>query len=172
VLSTPEAGSTFWFSVRLRKVAGGPVAVPAMPKPPAEAIIQRDYRGRRVLLVEDEPINREVMSVLLESLNLHVETAEDGRVALDRVEQNRYALIIMDMQMPTMDGLDATRQIRLMPNGVGVPIIATTANAFADDRQRCLEAGMNDFVPKPVDPDQLFSILLTWLRRSDHQQTG
>lgn len=172
VISAPEAGSTFWFSARLGKVASGPVAEPVMSEPSAETIIERDYRGCRVLLVEDEPINREVMTVLLESLNLQVETAEDGRIALDRVEYNLYALIIMDMQMPTMDGLDATRQIRRLPNGVDVPIIATTANAFADDRQRCLAAGMNDFLPKPVDPEQLFSMLLTWLRRSASQPVG
>ena len=129
----------------------------------AESVLQQDYRGRRILLVEDEPINREVMMFLLESVNLVVESAEDGLVALAMVERNDYALIVMDMQMPTMDGLEATRRIRLLSKGASVPIIATTANVFVDDKQRCIAAGMNDFVSKPVNPDTLFSVLLKWL---------
>ena len=129
----------------------------------AESVLQQDYRGRRILLVEDEPINREVMMFLLESVNLVVESAEDGLVALAMVERNDYALIVMDMQMPTMDGLEATRRIRLLSKGASVPIIATTANVFVDDKQRCIAAGMDDFISKPVNPDTLFSVLLKWL---------
>jgi two-component system sensor histidine kinase/response regulator len=165
VISAPREGSTFWFSARLRKDATSPaVSLPAAGRS-AESILQQDYAGRRILLVEDEPINREVTLFLLEGSNLIVDCAEDGAVAVGMVGLNAYSLILMDMQMPTMDGLEATERIRLLPHGAGVPIVAMTANAFVDDKQRCLAAGMNDFISKPVNPEILFSTLLKWLAR-------
>ena len=123
------------------------------------------YAGARILLAEDEPINQEVSRELLEDVGLVVDLAEDGVQAVEMARNSGYALILMDMQMPNLNGLDATRAIRVLPGHTHTPILAMTANAFDEDRQRCIEAGMNDHVPKPVDPDKLFEILLKWLAR-------
>jgi CheY-like chemotaxis protein len=114
--------------------------------------LRRDHGGKRILLVEDEPINREIAQMLLEDVGLVVEIAEDGLAALQLAEKNDYALILMDMQMPKMDGIEATKAIRQLPGHQATPILALTANAFASECERCLSAGMNDFITKPVDP--------------------
>lgn len=164
--SQPGVGSTFWFTVRLGKV-GHPAEGTDDARPQgAEGELQRDFGGTAVLLVEDEPINREISSELLQDVGLQVDMAENGRQAVDMAALRPYRLILMDMQMPELNGLDATRAIRRLPEYRQVPILAMTANAFNEDRQACLEAGMDDHVPKPIDPDQLFETLLKWLRVS------
>ncbi len=163
VISVPALGSTFWFTARLKK--GDPNnAVPRIVlAQSAEAILKRDYRGRRILLAEDEPINREITTELLQYIGLVIDCAEDGSQAVELAGKNHYDLILMDMQMPRMDGLEATQTIRASANGGKVPILAVTANAFAEDKARCYAAGMNDYVAKPVNPEALFATLLKWL---------
>jgi signal transduction histidine kinase/CheY-like chemotaxis protein len=121
-------------------------------------------RGARVLLVEDNELNREVALGLLEDAHLAIETAENGQAALQMVAEHNYDLVLMDMQMPVMDGLAATRAIRLKPQFRSLPIIAMTANVMESDREKCTEAGMNDHIAKPIDPDALFAALLRWIK--------
>ncbi|NBT55822.1 MAG: response regulator [Betaproteobacteria bacterium] len=121
-------------------------------------------RGASVLLVEDNEINREVASEMLQDAGIRVTTAEHGQQALDRLLTGElFDIVLMDMQMPVLDGLAATAAIRALPAHEALPIVAMTANAMATDRQRCLDAGMNDFVAKPIDPKQLWSALLRWM---------
>ena len=122
--------------------------------------LQTRYKGARLLLVEDDPLNQEVALILLGDIGWTIDVADDGEKAVDKVANNDYQLILMDMHMPVMDGVEATRRIRQLPNGREVPIVAMTANAFTEDRQRCLDVGMNDFVTKPVIPETLFAKIL------------
>jgi len=132
----------------------------------SETSLRREYAGRRVLLVEDNMVNQEVAMALLEGVGLVSDTAEDGARAVELALSRSYDLILMDMQMPVMDGAAATRAIRAR-TGLSTPIIAMTANAFGEERVACLAAGMNDHLAKPVDPEMLYTTLLRWLRRGD-----
>jgi two-component system sensor histidine kinase/response regulator len=127
----------------------------------------KGIRGARVLLVEDNELNREVALGLLEDAHLSIDTAENGQVAVQMVGKNNYDLVLMDMQMPVMDGITATRGIRQLPQFRTLPIIAMTANVMASDRDKCVEAGMNDHLSKPIDPDVLFATLLRWIKPRD-----
>ena len=159
--STPGQGSTFWFTAWVnRGTVGSPAAPPAGM---SEAELRHRHRGAKVLLAEDNPINREVAIELLAGAGLQVEVAENGRQAIERVLEGGHALVLMDMQMPEMDGLEATRAIRALPPERQLPILGMTANAFDVDRAACLAAGMDDFVSKPVDPPVLFALLNKWL---------
>jgi polar amino acid transport system substrate-binding protein len=120
-----------------------------------------------VLLVEDNELNQEVAKGLLEEAKVSVELAENGEVAVRMVRERDYDVVLMDMQMPIMGGIEATQAIRSEPRFHALPIIAMTANAMATDREKCLEAGMNDHVAKPIDPDELFSALLRWIKPGD-----
>jgi CheY-like chemotaxis protein len=124
--------------------------------------------GARVLLVEDNDLNQQVASELLAEAGMLVALADNGQRALDLVVQSHteqtFDLVLMDMQMPVMDGVSATRHLRHDPRNAGLPIIAMTANAMAADRQRCLDAGMNDFVAKPIEPEELWRTLARWIR--------
>jgi len=160
VESVPGVGSTFWFTARLStRQVQSVVAQPKVSKT-ATTIIRERYFAQRILVVDDEPINREVAQLQLEALELMVDTAEDGAKAVDMARTWRYAAIFMDMQMPRLNGLDAARQIRQLPDYQHVPIIAMTANVFIADKVQCLEAGMNDFLIKPFTRSDLMAILL------------
>jgi two-component system sensor histidine kinase/response regulator len=120
-------------------------------------------RGVRILMAEDNPLNQEVAVELLDDVGLHVSVASNGEEAVNLARAGTYDLILMDMQMPGMDGIEATKHIRALPCCATTPIIALTASAFAEDRDSCLEAGMNDHIAKPVDPDILYRTILRWL---------
>ncbi|HJW26937.1 MAG TPA: MASE3 domain-containing protein [Rhodocyclaceae bacterium] len=162
--SKPGKGSLFWFTAKLGRGTAKSVAVKtrAFEEPP-EVVLLRKHGGRRVLLAEDDEINQLVALDVLADTGLVIDVAANGAEAIDKVQQTRYDLILMDMQMPILDGVEATRKIRQIDGQKGTPILAMTANAFGEDRERCLAAGMNDFVSKPVDPEALYSILLKWL---------
>ena len=160
-------GSTFWFTARLKRAAAPHATPEATPQENAESRLRSEYSGRRVLLVEDEPVNQEIACLLLEDVGLQVAVANDGVEAVEQAGREDYDLLLMDMQMPRLDGLQATRLIRALPGYATKPIVAMTANAFAEDKERCLAAGMNDFIAKPVDPAVLFAVLLRNLASHD-----
>jgi PAS domain S-box-containing protein len=162
--STPGIGSTFWFTARLKK-GRKDALTDSVSLDEAESLLKERFAGWQILVVDDEPTNREITQMLLEDVGLMVETAEDGAEAIRKAQNKPYALIFMDMQMPHIDGPEATRQLRQAPSCQQTPIIAMTANAFAEDRQLCFNAGMNDFLSKPFSPERLYAITAKWLIR-------
>ena len=165
--SEPGQGSTFWFTVRLGLVSEATIpALLSTHEELAETQLRRRFAGARVLLAEDEPISQEVSRTILEDVGLVVDLAEDGEMAMALAQIADFDIILMDMQMPKMNGLDATRAIRADSLNMDTPILAMTANAFLEDRQACLDAGMNDHIGKPVVPEIMFEILLKWLSRN------
>jgi two-component system, sensor histidine kinase and response regulator len=149
------------------EVLGLGAPAPPVPAPPPLDLQlrqrQADRSAVRLLLVEDNPLNQEVALQLLQDAGLQADLAQDGQDAVARVTAQAYDLVLMDVQMPRLDGLDATRAIRALPDRAGLPILAMTAGAQAEDRAECLAAGMNDVITKPVDPEVLYAALLRWL---------
>ncbi len=169
VESEPGQGSMFWFTARLSR---SNTVLPETFSETGGNNEQQRYKhlvNARVLLAEDNAINREVATSLLNQVGMIVEVAENGRQAADMAGKTRYDLVLMDVQMPEMDGFEATRLIRSTPSCSDIPILAMTANVFSEDRLACIDAGMNDFVAKPVDPKNLFKTIATWIPR--HRRT-
>jgi signal transduction histidine kinase len=163
VQSAAQQGSTFTFTTLMDSGLPACSAEATEWSTDAESQIKARFGGRKVLLAEDEPINQEVTLLLLEETGLDVVLAADGVEAVEQVRHADFALVLMDMQMPRMGGIEATLAIRDIPGRESLPILAMTANAFDEDRRQCMAAGMNDFISKPVKPEVMYATLLKWL---------
>lgn len=157
VSSTPNHGSEFSFEVTLPKASLSPAAAP-LPQ-------QTKLLSGRVLVAEDDPINKRVIQLMLKRLGLECVVVDDGAAAVAAVAQTNWDAVLMDCQMPVMDGFAATRQIRAFLQGRPLPIIALTANVMPNDRAACLAVGMDDFLAKPVRQDELRTTLAQWLAK-------
>jgi len=148
------------------RLLGGVVGEPRTAgDPPSQAVEQMAaIRGARILLAEDNELNQEVATELLRDVGFVVDIAENGQIAIEKVRARDYDLVLMDMQMPVMDGVTATREIRKDERFKNLPVVAMTANAMQADRDRCMEAGMNDHVAKPIEPEDLWKALLKWIQ--------
>ena len=163
VSSVPGKGSQFWLTARLSRAQAPQPDAASQTVPQADLARLQWPAGLKVLLAEDDPLNQEVACLLLEDVGLSLDLANNGVQALRMAAEQPYDLILMDVQMPEMDGFAATHAIRQLRGYAQVPIVAMTGNAFDEDREKCRVAGMNDFVAKPVDPDLLYRTLARWL---------
>jgi CheY-like chemotaxis protein len=162
-LASPVTGAAaFWIRPRIVPTANPlPAANSTLPETVVSTVVGHPAR---LLLVEDNPINQKVAMLMLKHLGFNADIAHNGAEAVEAVARQTYDLILMDCLMPEMDGLEATRVIRARTDyGSRVPIVAMTANAFAEDRRACLEAGMSDYLPKPVREAELAAKLNQWL---------
>jgi CheY-like chemotaxis protein/anti-sigma regulatory factor (Ser/Thr protein kinase) len=171
VESTVSQGTTFYFTAEfdLPKSAGEQSSLMTASSGGAEnisrdVIIPPELHGKRILLAEDNKINQMVASELLRMKGFDVDIAENGKVALDLLKYNTYAAVLMDIQMPEMDGLEAVNELRKNPKWANLPVIAMTAHAMSSDRSISLDAGMNDHNTKPIDPNQLYQTLIRWIK--------
>ncbi|MBP8305733.1 MAG: PAS domain-containing protein [Burkholderiaceae bacterium] len=161
--STLGVGSCFWFTARLLSGQRASDGSPVIDAVDAERRLRSHHRDARVLVVEDNEVNRVIVREMLVGLGMDVDTAADGRDALARARSRPYDLVLMDLQMPEIDGLEATRRMRELPGWAATPIVALTANVFDEDRRACEDAGMNDFLSKPIDARALHACALKWL---------
>ena len=167
VESREGVGSRFWFTARLQHVTGIDTGFSELESQGnEEAQLREQFIGARVLVAEDNAVNREVISALLQILDFSVDLAKDGLEAVALAKANHYDLVLMDVQMPRLDGLAATRALRSLPGWSATPIVALTADALSGSRVDCQSAGMNDFLSKPVEPALLYACLLRWLSMS------
>ena len=163
VASEAGRGSTFWFTARLSRGNKADAVDAEAVSPFAEAELARRHAGARLLFAEDNAVDREITRELLQRVGFDVEVVEDGARAVTAAASGAFDMVLMDVQMPVLDGLAATRAIRAAGKGARLPVIALTANAFAEDRSACRDAGMDDVLTKPFAPDALYSMLLRWL---------
>ncbi|MCG2582983.1 PAS domain-containing hybrid sensor histidine kinase/response regulator [Massilia sp. TS11] len=164
VESAPGVGSTFWLELPLLRIRDTRNEAPAAGS--IDKLIDNAHqrlRGAHVLLAEDNPLNQELARQFLERAGMQVSIVADGQAALDACARQDFACVLMDVHMPRMDGLDATRHLRSRPRTAQLPVIAMTANAFQSDRERCTEAGMNDFLAKPIEPARFYQTLARWI---------
>ena len=168
VESVPGEGSAFTVDLPLPSASSAGARRSSAVLPGRDGSVRRI--GARVLLAEDSPVNQQVAGELLVLAGVTVEVAGDGRTAVEAARDGGFDLILMDVQMPILDGLEATREIRRLPGLGTVPIVAMTANAFDDDRRACLAAGMNDHLAKPVDPERLYATLARWIPEDPAQR--
>lgn len=160
--SVPGQGSTFWLSVRLEKT-GMPCCVKSGNGADVPSAMLAVIRGARILLAENNLFNQQVATEFLENAGATVCVAQNGKEALDLLDKDRFDCVLMDIQMPVLDGFEATRLIRSNPALAGIPVIAMTANVLNEDRERCLGAGMNDFISKPFKPHAFYAVIAKWL---------
>ncbi|MFZ2990247.1 response regulator, partial [Ideonella sp.] len=152
-----------WFTARVQLLDDGVAALKQRTTAPTAERPVGGLRGKRVLVADDEPVNLEIAQAMLTHAGLEVDTASDGQQVLAKAASQTYDLILMDMRMPLMDGLEATRRLRSSDRWASVPVIAMTASAFAQDEALCREAGMNDFICKPVRSEVLLETVWRWL---------